>query len=770
MFRTLIYILASSYLIACNNHRSSHTDPMRQYLIDSAINTFYNVDNKYANVLRERYYDSLFNNSSTNRKYKYLLLSAVEALNAGNTSVAIEKFKNLADLQKRVRYIDGLKDYEQSMILPYLGLSHLRMAEQQNCLLNHTSQSCILPVKDKGIHQLTEGSSNAINVFEQVLQYNSDEYTIQWLYNVAKMTLGQYHDSIEYYIPIEQDKNNNFPRFNDIAHQAGLDYNGLAGGVIVDDFNNDYNLDVVITEWHPEGQIRYFENTGAGVFEEKTIQAGLTGYTGGSNLVQADYDNDGNLDFFVVRGGWLYDFGNHPNSLFKNNGDGTFIDVTIEAGLLSFHPTQTATWNDFNQDGHLDLFIGNESSSEHDFNPCELYINRGNGTFEEVAFKAGVQVSNKKTSNYSYVKGVTSGDYDNDGWPDIYVSIFDYRKNNVLLRNTGVDTSGIPIFKDVTISAGLEDKFSSFPTWFWDYNNDGRFKVFHSQDKKNRNTADCYILGYTKGKGERSELFGSIAKDVAKEYLNIAHNAQVARLYKNHGNGTFVNVANKEGINKILYAMGANYGDLNNDGKLDMYLSTGEENLQSIIPNRMFIGYEQGFEEVTTPGGFGHIQKGHGVAFADLDNDGDQDVYSVMGGAYEGDNFWNVLFENPGFNNNYVSLLLQGSEANKSAIGSKIHIYFTDENDNQQMIFQEVNSGGSFGCNPLRQEIGLGQATKIDSIWIAWNGSDNYQVFKDVKINSFVKIEENKTTVEYLKIRPITWNNNAELIDITTCF
>lgn len=168
--------------------------------------------------------------------------------------------------------------------------------------------------------------------------------------------------------------------------------------------------------------------------------------------------------------------------------------------------------------------------------------------------------------------------------------------------------------------------------------------------------------------------------------------------------------------------MGANYGDINNDGNLDMYLSTGEENLQSIIPNRMFIGTTDGFKEVTSQGGFGHIQKGHGVAFADLDNDGDQDVYSIMGGAYEGDNFWNVLFENPGFENHYVTLLLQGSEANKSAIGSELEIYYKDKNNNSRIAFREVNSGGSFGCNPLRQEIGLGLATKIDSICISWNG------------------------------------------------
>ena len=124
--------------------------------------------------------------------------------------------------------------------------------------------------------------------------------------------------------------------------------------------------------------------------------------------MQTDYNNDGLKDIFVLRGGWMKQFGKQPNSLLKNNGDGTFTDVTKQSGLLSFHPTQTATWADFNNDGWLDVFIGNETTSDLDVNPCELYINNKNGTFTETAAKAGCDIK-------AFVKGVTSGDYDNDG-------------------------------------------------------------------------------------------------------------------------------------------------------------------------------------------------------------------------------------------------------------------------------------------------------------------------------------------------------------------
>jgi hypothetical protein len=127
----------------------------------------------------------------------------------------------------------------------------------------------------------------------------------------------------------------------------------------------------MISAWGAHDQIRYFHNNADGSFTERTKEAGLTGVMGGLNLIQADYNNDGHVDFLLLRGAWLGTEGRQPNSLLRNNGNGTFDDVTDEAGLLSFHPTQAATWFDFNHDGWIDLFIGNESTSA-DPHPCEL--------------------------------------------------------------------------------------------------------------------------------------------------------------------------------------------------------------------------------------------------------------------------------------------------------------------------------------------------------------------------------------------------------------
>ena len=126
-----------------------------------------------------------------------------------------------------------------------------------------------------------------------------------------------------------------------------------------------------------EDQCKLFFNTGYG-FEDVTRKAGLNGILSGLNCLHADYNNDGHIDILILRGAWLGTSGNHPNSLLRNNGDGTFSDVSKSSGILSFYPTQTASWADVNRDGYLDLFIGNESKPNQ-YNHCELFINQGNG-------------------------------------------------------------------------------------------------------------------------------------------------------------------------------------------------------------------------------------------------------------------------------------------------------------------------------------------------------------------------------------------------------
>jgi hypothetical protein len=229
-------------------------------------------------------------------------------------------------------------------------------------------------------------------------------------------------------------------------------------------------------------------------------------------------------------------------------------------------------------------------------------------------------------------------------------------------------------------------------------------------------------------------------------------------LYHNNGDGTFTNVAPEMGLNTYAFAMGSNFGDVNNDGFLDMYLGTGNPLYESLVPNRLFLNLQgKGFTDVTASARVGHLQKGHGVSFADMDNDGDQDIYVEMGGAYPGDAYQNAFFLNPGQGrNNWIVLALEGKEANRAAIGTRVKLTFTEKGQSRS-VYRDVNSGGSFGSSPLRCEIGIGTAAIVDEIEIRWHGSRLVQVFRDVQPNQFLRLVEGNEELLRERPRRIQW-------------
>ena len=614
------------------------------------------------------------------------------------------------------------KDLIRKNLLPYidlLAISYLRLGEVNNCQNNHNSYSCILPLKDQAFHIDVNGSKKAIEIYTQIYEkFPNDNY--KWLLNLAHMSIGEHPNNVpeRYRINypnwnIEQKK---IKVFKEVSSKFGIAQDGLSGGVSIDDFNNDGLLDIFITSYGMSDQSKLYTNTSNG-FIDTTEEAGLTGIVSGLNCIHADYDNDGNIDIFVLRGAWLGEGGNHPNSLLKNNGDGTFTDVTKSAGLLSFHPTQTASWADVNNDGYLDLFVGNESN-EKQSHPCELYINQKDGSFIE-------ESSNYNLSSIEgFVKGVVFGDINNDKWPDLYISVMG--GNNLLFKNN------FGKFENISETAGVQGPNFSFPTWFWDVNNDG----FN----------DILVASYD------TRNIQNVAGDFVKELQGEKVLSDKSKLYINNGDETFSEQSNAFNIDKSFYAMGSNFGDLDNDGWLDFYIGTGSPEFTSVVPNRMFRNVDGiSFEEVTSAGGFGHIQKGHGVSFADLDNDGDQDIYAVLGGAYQGDNYTNVCFENPTFENNWVILNLEGVQSNRSAIGTKLKL----DLDNGRTIFYTINTGGSFGSNSLQAEIGLGQSKMIQTLTIIWPSSDT-QIFNSVAVNKKHKLSEGQNKlieVPYEKVQ-----------------
>ena len=640
-----------------------------------------------------------------------------QLLKAGEIQTCINEIENLI-IRQQLTYQD-LITKDLLPIIDLLAISYLRLGEVNNCQNNHNSYSCILPLKDQAFHIDVNGSKKAIEIYTQIYEkFPNDNY--KWLLNLAHMTIGEHPNNVpeRYRInypnwSIEQKK---IKAFKEVSSKLGIAQDGLSGGVSIDDFNNDGLLDIFITSYGMSDQSKLYTNTSHG-FIDTTEEAGLSGIVSGLNCIHADYNNDGNIDIFVLRGAWLGEGGNHPNSLLKNNGDGTFTDVTKSAGLLSFHPTQTASWADVNNDGYLDLFVGNESN-EKQSHPCELYINQKDGSFIE-------ESSNYNLSSIEgFVKGVVFGDINNDKWPDLYISVMG--GNNLLFKNN------FGKFENISETAGVQGPNFSFPTWFWDVNNDG----FN----------DILVASYD------TRNIQNVAGDFVKELQGEKVLSDKSKLYINNGDETFSEQSNAFNIDKSFYAMGSNFGDLDNDGWLDFYIGTGSPEFTSVVPNRMFRNVDGiSFEEVTSAGGFGHIQKGHGVSFADLDNDGDQDIYAVLGGAYQGDNYTNVCFENPTFENNWVILNLEGVQSNRSAIGTKLKL----DLDNGRTIFYTINTGGSFGSNSLQAEIGLGQSKMIQTLTIIWPSSDT-QIFNSVAVNKKHKLSEGQNKlieVPYEKVQ-----------------
>jgi len=190
-------------------------------------------------------------------------------------------------------------------------------------------------------------------------------------------------------------------------------------------------------------------------------------------------------------------------------------------------------------------------------------------------------------------------------------------------------------------------------------------------------------------------------------------------LYLNQGGQRFVNVTKEAGLEGVFITMGSNFADFDNDGWLDFYLGTGDPNLGTLVPNRMFRNLAgKRFVDITASSGTGNLQKGHGVACGDWDRNGTIDLFIEMGGAVNGDKYHNILFENPGNSASWISLKLIGQFSNRAAIGARIKIQ-TDDPD-LPVVYRQVTSGSSFGANPLEQTIGLGRATKVLSLEIQW--------------------------------------------------
>jgi tetratricopeptide (TPR) repeat protein len=642
---------------------------------------------------------------------------ANEYLEAGEVTRAIELYEQALE-HSRASSDERL----QRKAKRDLALAWLREAENQNCIARHNADCCIVPARAGALHAVRRPAEEARRLYRSVLAENPESLGARWLVNLTTLLLGEALDDLpeDQRLPVRVfGEVEGEPRFRDVAVQAGLDAASLAGGVAVEDFDGDGLLDVLTSTCDPRGSLRYFRSRGDGTFEDRSQSSRASEQLGGLNLIAGDYDEDGDQDALVLRGGWLLDYGCIRRSLLTNERGERFEDVTRAAGLAEpAHPSMAATFGDFDGDGSLDLFVGNESRVEiepggkADY-PSQLFRNDGRGGFTDVARQAGVR-------NDRYAKGVAAGDHDDDGDLDLYVSNIGL---NRLYRNDG--RGG---FTDVAAEAGVEEPSGrSFACWFFDYDEDGRL--------------DLWVNAYS----------ASIA-DLAAEALSLPHEGVSSCLYRNLGGGRFEDVAEEVGLAHPWLAMGANFGDADGDGWQDVYLGTGDPLLQSLMPNvflRNVAG--QSFADETAASGLGHLQKGHGIGFADFDGDGDQDLFHKMGGFVPVDAYANVLFENRSSGGHrWLVLSLVGTRTNRDAVGARVEVHL-ETPDGPRVLHRAMGSVSSFGGSPHRLELGLGDAARVARLEVRWPNGGATQVFEDVPLDAWVRVTEGEPVLERLE-------------------
>jgi enediyne biosynthesis protein E4 len=526
---------------------------------------------------------------------------------------------------------------------------------------------------------------------------------------------------------ISRESNINFKR---VPSFTSLKYllEAMGGGVAMFDYDNDGRIDLffangaLLKDPMPKTEIpdkrdpkywnRLYHQKGDGSFEDVTERSGLQGEGYSMGVAAADYDNDGYPDLYVTSYG--------GNRLYHNNGDGTFTDVTKKLGVAAGGWSTSTAWLDYDRDGKLDLFVGRyvewdfEAGSIYcgEIRPgyrayCHpdnfrgatniLYHQRADGTFEDVSAKSGILEPGGKAL------GVALGDFDNDGFMDIFVANDSVRQS--LYHNKGDGT-----FEDIAISsgAGYDENGKTYAGMgidIADYDNDGYMDIF----------------------------------------ITTLSN-ETYPLYHNERDLSFTYATNSSGVGQItlLYSgWGTRFIDADNDGLRDIFVAQGHV-LDTIDKTAAYLKHKQppllmrntgkGFVNVSGTAGapFNPPIAARGAAFGDLNNDGQIDiVISVIDGAP-------LILRNDGTKNHWVGLVLVGAKSNRNGIGARISV--TDTGGRKQ-IFDMNTSGSYLSSNDPRTLVGLGAATGVRSIEVRWP-SGRVQTVSNPEIDRYLVINE----------------------------
>ena len=567
----------------------------------------------------------------------------------------------------------------------------------------------------------------ARSLYESVVaNYRSGNYERAAKQGAAAMAEGIVHDRIQYWTWLAAQKLGGYPpetlpehrlemaagrhpsrvRYEEVGPQIGLEKTIGGRGSAVFDFDGDGHLDVMFSG--VSGGCGLYRNNGDGTFTDVSVGSGLDGCVNAWGLAVGDYNNDGFPDVFVTRLGFL----DGDTELYRNNGDGTFTNVTREAGVNTWTPGFTASWVDYDCDGYLDLFVpSNLGGLFHRDRPDCLYHNNGDGTFTEVAKAAGLR------KRWPTV-GATWGDYDNDGYPDLFLSGLFGRAS--LYHNNGDGT-----FSDVSRQAGIDEPCLGMVAFFCDYDDDGWLDIVQCIWCR----YEDMIFSHRHGTGPPGGV--------------------PLKIFHNNRDGTFTLVSRELGITESWGTMSGNAGDTNNDGFIDLLLGNGGPRMDRSEPLVVLENDGRGrFRNVTFTAGLPVAGKSHGANLADLAGDGRLHLISASGGMYPGDLLTSSIFRPVELPGNYLNVRLVGTTCNRDAIGARIKLLASGREQHRL-----VGGGSGFGCLPCEQHFGLGREHAIEALEVWWPGGARQRVERP-PVNATVQIVEGQSGCTVVKRGP----------------
>jgi tetratricopeptide (TPR) repeat protein len=606
-------------------------------------------------------------------------------------------------LSRRGNFKEAISYYEQEL--------------QRNLTLDQKTQT----LREMGAAYYKMGDyPEAAHWFYEAMQWKMNSVD-QWLFRVALDQIKSMPPPLPQgaMFPVEEPKidpaSPPLLAFEDIAPRLGIHHLNGNGTCAWGDIDGDGKLDLIVAG---SGTfIRVYRNEGD-KFTDVTEAVGLAHVPSGYSLNLVDYDNDGWLDLFISLNGWN---GPMPDMLFHNE-HGKFVNVSKKSGLDDPGSGFVSLWGDLDNDGWLDVVIANGVLK--DGSVPQIYRNNRDGTFTNVTKAAGLN----EPASYGTI-GIALGDYDKDGRLDIFINGLGSAPNR-LYHNDGNWH-----FTDVAKKAGvLQPPHNGFVSFFFDYNNDGWPDIL------------------TTSLAPWEAVVEGLKKGFAPPNARSLH-ADSSRLFRNNGDGTFTDVTFEAKLYYPMGTMGAGVADLDNDGHVDIYFGTGDPQLTRLEPNRFFRNNGDGtFSDLTRYVGFARPgNKGHGVTFVDIDEDGALDVFAQLGGHYPGDHTYNAFYHNLKANqNNWLEVDLQGVKSNRFAVGAQLTVKAGD-----LLVYREVKGSEGFGAtSPYRQHFGLGKKAKIDSLEVRWP-SGVRQTFSGLDVNQIIAVSEDQPKLGTVHSNPI---------------